>query len=134
MHQGYPASAGGCDKCGVCGIHGSGYPSFEYVRCEGTRGKGAPAWYLQGIRSRELKKGLTGRVIRINLEPVGGIRRRLRMQELCGEMTPGRKATVENAGTACEMGVQLLVLTGNPGSRVSNKAITDSLRYFRRPG
>ena len=48
------------------------------------------------------------------------------MQELC-EMTPGRKATVENAGTACEMGVQLLVLTGNPGNGVSNKAITDSL-------
>lgn len=43
-------------------------------------------------------------------------------------MTPGRKATAENAGTACEMGVQLLVLTGNPGNRVSNKAITDSLK------
>lgn len=43
---------GGCNQCGVCGIHGSGYPSFEYVRCEGTRGKRAPAGgYLQGTRS-----------------------------------------------------------------------------------
>ena len=37
-------------------------------------------------------------------------------------------ATVENAVRASEMGVDMVLLTGNPGNGVSNRAITDSLR------
>lgn len=43
-------------------------------------------------------------------------------------MSVGRKATVENAVRASEMGVDMVLLTGNPGNGVSNRAITDSLR------
>ena len=88
--------------------------------------KGLPQGVSSGDTVRELKR-LTGRVIGINLEPVEDSAAAENAGTLW-EMTPGRKATVENAGTACEMGVQLLVLTGNPGNRVSNKAITDSLK------
>ena len=88
--------------------------------------KGLPQGVSSGDTVRELKR-LTGRVIGINLEPVEDSAAAENAGTLW-EMTPGRKATVENAGTACEMGVQLLVLTGNPGNGVSNKAITDSLK------
>lgn len=88
--------------------------------------KGLPQGGSSGDTVRELKR-LTGRVIGINLEPVEDSAAAENAGTLW-EMTPGRKATAENAGTACEMGVQLLVLTGNPGNRVSNKAITDSLK------
>lgn len=75
---------------------------------------------------RELKR-LTGRMIGINLEPVeediaaGN-------SDTLWEMSQGRKATVANALRAAEMGVDMVLLTGNPGNGVSNKAITDSLR------
>ena len=46
-------------------------------------------------------------------------------------MTPGRLATPENARKAADMGVDFILLTGNPGTGVTNKAITDSLRIFR---
>lgn len=75
---------------------------------------------------RELKR-LTGRMIGINLEPVE--------EKLAAEndgtmwkMSNGRKATVDNAARAFGMGVDMVLLTGNPGNGVSNKAITDSLR------
>ncbi|WP_432721346.1 haloacid dehalogenase-like hydrolase [Jeongeupia wiesaeckerbachi] len=71
-------------------------------------------------------KHLTGRVIGINLEPVDpsfGASE----DELWG-MQPGRLATVANAHKAAAMGVNLLVLTGNPGNGVSNAAITHSLK------
>lgn len=75
---------------------------------------------------RELKR-LTGRMIGINLEPVEDEI----AQENNGtlwEMSEGRKATLDNAVRASEMGVDMVLLTGNPGNGVSNKAITDSLR------
>lgn len=75
---------------------------------------------------RELKR-LTGRMIGINLEPVE--------EEIAAgnsdtlwEMSQGRKATAANAALASDMGVDMVLLTGNPGNGVSNKAITDSLR------
>lgn len=46
-------------------------------------------------------------------------------------MPPGRRATVENAVKACEMGVDMILLTGNPGNGVSNGAITDTLRRLK---
>ncbi|AOY01969.1 PEP phosphonomutase [Jeongeupia sp. USM3] len=71
-------------------------------------------------------KHLTGRVIGINLEPVDpGFGES--EDELWG-MQPGRLATVANAQKAAAMGVNMLVLTGNPGNGVSNAAITHSLK------
>lgn len=43
-------------------------------------------------------------------------------------MSAGRYATVENAIQAQKMGVDLIVLTGNPGNGVSNPAIISSLK------
>lgn len=75
---------------------------------------------------RELKR-LTGRMIGINLEPVedsiasGN-------DDTMWAMSEGRRATVENALRASQMGIDMILLTGNPGNGVSNKAITDSLK------
>lgn len=75
---------------------------------------------------RELKR-LTGRVIGINLEPADAAA----TQSNAGTpwaMKPGRLATAENARLAADMGVDLIVLTGNPGNGVSNEAIEKALR------
>lgn len=79
---------------------------------------------------RELKR-LTGRVIGINLEPVEETDT-LENQGTMWEMSEGRKATVENASIARDMGVNMILLTGNPGNGVSNKAITDSLKALKK--
>lgn len=74
---------------------------------------------------RELKR-LTGRMIGINLEPVEDFA----AADSAGTpwaMSAGRCATEENAVKAADMGVDLILLTGNPGNGVSNKAILDSL-------
>lgn len=75
---------------------------------------------------RELKR-LTGRIIGINLEPVENSALEDR-EDAMWQMSEGRKATVRNAKKAYDMGVNLVLLTGNPGNGVSNRAITDSLR------
>lgn len=75
---------------------------------------------------RELKR-LTGRIIGINLEPVENSALEDR-EDAMWQMSEGRKATVRNAKKAYDMGVNLVLLTGNPGNGVSNLAITDSLR------
>ena len=75
---------------------------------------------------RELKR-LTGRVIGINLEPTNA----LLAQENDGtlwQMKQGRLATAANAKLAADMGVDLIVLTGNPGNGVRNEAIEQTLR------
>lgn len=77
---------------------------------------------------RQVKR-LTGRPVGINLEPV---------EAGCGEvdtlwaMTKGRMATLENAQKAVDMGVNFILLTGNPGTGVTNKAITDTLKLFHK--
>jgi copper homeostasis protein CutC len=43
-------------------------------------------------------------------------------------MSEGRRATVENAKAAYDMGINMILLTGNPGNGISNKAIVDSLK------
>lgn len=78
---------------------------------------------------RELKR-LTGRLIGINLEPVEETMAS-ENQGTLWEMSEGRKATAENAVTARDMGVDMILLTGNPGNGVSNKAITDSLKSLK---
>lgn len=79
---------------------------------------------------RELKR-LTGRMIGINLEPVEDSFRP-EAPDSMWKMSEGRKATVENAKKACEMGVDMVLLTGNPGNGVSNQAITDTLRKLKK--
>lgn len=78
---------------------------------------------------RELKR-LTGRIIGINLEPV----EKALSNDTGGDMwalTDGRRATVQNAKAAMEMGVNLILLTGNPGIGVNNSAIIQSLSAIR---
>lgn len=78
---------------------------------------------------REVKR-LTGRFVGINLEPVSD--EQMEAQEASiWKMSAGRLATPENARRAQEMGVNVIVLTGNPGNGVNNRAITDSLRAIR---
>ena len=47
-------------------------------------------------------------------------------------MTGGRKATLENAKKAVDMGVNFIVLTGNPGVGVTNAAIEQTLQLYRQ--
>lgn len=79
---------------------------------------------------RELKR-LTGRVMGLNLEPVEE-EMASENQGTLWEMSEGRKATAENAAIARDMGVNMILLTGNPGNGVSNKAITDSLKALKK--
>ena len=75
---------------------------------------------------RKLKE-LTGRIIGINLEPTEN----KLGDEALWRMTKGRMASAENARKAKEMGVDILVITGNPGNSVSNKAIVSAIREIR---
>lgn len=75
---------------------------------------------------REVKR-LTGRMVGINLEPVDDEATKENAETLW-EMSAGRYATADNAEIAANMGVDMIVLTGNPGNGVSNKAIVDSLK------
>jgi hypothetical protein len=78
-----------------------------------------PKDYIKSLKS------LTGRPIGINLEPVApGFEK---TNDKFWDMTNGRLATVQNALKAYEMGANFIVLTGNPGNGISNKAITTSL-------
>lgn len=75
---------------------------------------------------RELKR-LTGRLVGVNLEPADPGFSAGAEDEGWG-LTGGRQATLQNARTACELGADLIVLTGNPGIGVQNRAIVGSLR------
>ena len=46
-------------------------------------------------------------------------------------MTSGRKATLENAQKAADMGVNFILLTGNPGIGVTNEAIVKTLQVYK---
>lgn len=73
---------------------------------------------------KEVKK-LTGRLIGINLEPVDNIQP---TSEEIYSISDGRLATLETAKKAYEMGCNMIILTGNPGTGVSNRAIANSLK------
>lgn len=76
---------------------------------------------------REVKR-LTGRMVAINLEPAvikDGL------EESVWNLTTGRQATVENARKAADMGVDMIVLTGNPGVGVDNEAIIQALSRLK---
>lgn len=82
---------------------------------------------------REVKR-LTGRPVGINLEPVEQSGKSAAVDDMddMWAMTDGRKATLENAKKAAEMGVDFILLTGNPGTGVSNKAITETLEVYHK--
>ena len=75
-------------------------------------------------------KELTGRPVGINLEPVEV--KEDEDEDNMWAMTTGRKATLENAKLAVEMGVNMILLTGNPGTGVSNTAITKTLELYKK--
>ena len=76
-------------------------------------------------------KQLTGRPVGINLEPLEqGKESSVETNEMW-KLSGGRVATLENAKTTVEMGVDFIVLTGNPGIGVTNAAITDTLKLYR---
>lgn len=78
---------------------------------------------------RELKR-LTGRVIGINLEPVDP-KLAASNDGTLWQMSAGRLATAENAVKAANMGVDMILLTGNPGNGVANEAIVDALHKMK---
>lgn len=80
---------------------------------------------------RKLKE-LTGRPIGINLEPVEQVLSSEDPEENMWAMTKGRKATLENARKAADMGVNFILLTGNPGIGVTNTAIVQTLKLYKQ--
>jgi len=80
---------------------------------------------------RKLKE-LTGRPIGINLEPVEQVLSSENPEENMWAMTGGRKATLENARKAADMGVNFILLTGNPGIGVTNEAIEQTLAAYKK--
>ncbi len=77
-----------------------------------------------------LLKKLTGRPIGINLEPVEEGEEG--ETETMWRMSSGRRATVDNALRAAEMGVDMILLTGNPGMGVSNSSIIETLKSYKK--
>ena len=80
---------------------------------------------------RKLKE-LTGRPIGINLEPVEQVLSSEDPDENMWAMTSGRKATMENAEKAVALGVDFILLTGNPGIGVTNEAIEQTLQRYKQ--
>ena len=80
---------------------------------------------------RKLKE-LTGRPVGINLEPVEQVLSSTDPEENMWAMTDGRKATLENARLAADLGVDFILLTGNPGTGVTNDAIEQTLTLYKR--
>lgn len=76
---------------------------------------------------REVKR-LTGRMVAINLEPA--IVKDTEDNSVWN-LTKGRQATPENAKKAADMGVNMIVLTGNPGVGVENDAIIQALSRLK---
>ena len=86
---------------------------------------------FKGIPQQEGKsviqsiKELTGRLVGINLEPLS--QDKLKTTQL----SKGRIANKDTAKRALELGVDYIVLTGNPSSGVDNQTIVDALKDIR---
>ncbi|NLV76255.1 MAG: haloacid dehalogenase-like hydrolase [Tissierellia bacterium] len=89
---------------------------------------------IEGIPSRNSKefigdiKKLTGRMIGVNLEPVDleeNIHDRLTISE-------GRIATVENVKKLVAQGVDMVLLTGNPKTGVTNNKIIKAIKEIKQ--
>jgi len=67
-------------------------------------------------------KSLTGRMIGVNLEPFDDT-----ILNSNSSIAQGRSATVENAKKVIEQGADIILLTGNPKTDISNQGILKSL-------
>lgn len=72
-------------------------------------------------------KRLTGRLVAVNLEPAEQSFSKETDEDIWS-LTNGRRASLQNAKAAVEMGADMIILTGNPGIGVQNKLITESLK------
>ncbi|CAM3620330.1 haloacid dehalogenase-like hydrolase [Erysipelothrix urinaevulpis] len=72
---------------------------------------------------------LVGRPIGVNLEPVDDD---AEMSESRFELSQGRKATLETIKEIEKIGLDFVCFTGNPGTGVSNKGITDSIKLAKK--
>src|SRR4051812_46738567 len=80
---------------------------------------------------REVKR-LTGRLVAVNLEPVDPHADRLTDDDFGpGGGRSGRLATPENVAAAVELGVDAVVLTGNPGMGVTNDSLARAVGATR---
>lgn len=79
---------------------------------------------------QEIKR-LTGRPVGINLEPLEESVTSTVDTSECWALSPGRAGTLANAKKAVEMGADFLVLTGNPGIGVTNRAITRTIQEYK---
>ncbi|SET09151.1 hypothetical protein SAMN05216389_105131 [Oceanobacillus limi] len=87
--------------------------------------------YIEGIETKESRnviqelKKLLGRPVGINLEPVDPEADNL---EKLDQLPEGRRATKDSIQKAKELGADIICLTGNPKTGVSNKAIQQSVK------
>lgn len=76
---------------------------------------------------RELKR-LTGRLVGVNLEPIDKSQKTIgEIEEIC----EGRQASVDTAKKVKELGIDFILLTGNPGTGVSNDTIIENIRMMK---
>ncbi|WP_244925840.1 haloacid dehalogenase-like hydrolase [Dielma fastidiosa] len=76
---------------------------------------------------RELKR-LSGRLIGVNLEPIDPRAETMGQIEAICE---GRQASVDTALKAKALGIDFILLTGNPGTGVSNQTIIETLKMMK---
>jgi hypothetical protein len=79
---------------------------------------------------REVKR-LTGRLVAVNLEPVDPHADRVTDDHFGPDDTSGRLATQENVAVAVGLGVDAVVLTGNPGMGVTNDSLARAVGATR---
>lgn len=79
---------------------------------------------------REIKR-LTGRLVAVNLEPVDPQADRATDDDFGPGEKGGRLATPENVAAAVALGVDAIVLTGNPGMGVTNDSLARAVRSVR---
>ncbi len=96
---------------------------------------GAPA--VQGLPGgnpedivRQIRR-LTGRLVAVNLEPVDPEADLVTEGEMIDVDRTGRLATAQNAQRAAALGVDAIVLTGNPGMGVTNDSLTRAVAATR---
>lgn len=74
-------------------------------------------------------RNLVGRPVGANLEPLSKDTRLMSNQE---QLTPGRSATVETFQAAASLGLDFILLTGNPGVGTDNAAIVKALKEAKQ--
>lgn len=79
---------------------------------------------------REVRR-LTGRLVAVNLEPVDPEADLGAAADFAGVTAPGRLATSATARRAAALGVDAIVLTGNPGAGVTNAALARATASVR---